>query len=88
MFVVITIRTTPPRAFPLPAFFVSKKPLAAGAFTPRPGVKSVARLARVERAAFRLGAQDVTSYTVIARDFQCCKTLENTGFFSDWPVIR
>ena len=35
-----------------------------------------------------LGAQDVTSYTVIARDFQCRKTLENTGFFSDWPVIR
>ena len=41
-----------------------------------------------EPLAFRLGAQDVTSYTVIARDFQCRKTLENTGFFSDWPVIR
>ena len=35
-----------------------------------------------------LRAQDVTSYTVIARDFQCRKTLENTGFFSDWTVIR
>ena len=35
-----------------------------------------------------LRAQDVTSYTVIARDFQCRKALENTGFFSDWPVIR
>lgn len=41
-----------------------------------------------EPPTYRLGAQDVTSYTVIARDFQCRKVLENTGFFSDWPVIR
>ena len=41
-----------------------------------------------EPPTYRLGAQDVTSYTVIARDFQCRKTLENTGFFSDWTVIR
>ena len=48
----------------------------------------LAHLTGFEPVAYRLGAQDVTSYTVIARDFQCRKALENTGFFSDWPVIR